>query len=203
MRATGLQYRTYIMECPTGLKRWHRNVALVYSLRLPISWCDCSEVTEAKKLHCSKKHRTTFMACRTGVVYTIPLACGNVYICQTGRCVNVWLLKHCARVKSLAGFGCLVKHCKEYMGCFLIYDATPVTHVGGQIRKREIVEVLEIYRAGDTCVSMPSIALTQKEIDYLSLRDKAQRCREGRWRSFVKKICRLRHGTCPCAMKCS
>lgn len=127
----------------------------------------CPAVTEVKKPHCHTKHRDKFVACRTGVVYTIPLACGKMYIGQTGRCVNERLREHRTTVSSLAGGGLLAKHCKRCEGCFPVYEATYVMHVGGQQKEREIVEALEIDRAGDMCVSTPSIALATKELDYL------------------------------------
>lgn len=40
---------------------------------------------------CGVHHKKEFVACATGVVYSIPLACGKVYIGQTGRCLNIRL----------------------------------------------------------------------------------------------------------------
>ena len=39
---------------------------------------------------------------------------------------------------------------------------------------REIIEAGEIEKLGDRCVSMPSIALTKKEFDFLGVRYDAQ-----------------------------
>lgn len=47
-----------------------------------------------RKCNCSFKDNQKFTKCRIGVVYRLPLTCGNIYIGQTGRCINICLKEH-------------------------------------------------------------------------------------------------------------
>lgn len=127
----------------------------------------CPAVNEEPRQACAKKHGTSFVACKEGVVYRIPLSCGKCYVGQTGRCVNDRLREHRAAVSALAAGGHLADHCRRCPGCTPAFDKTRVLGSARDQTSREIREAFHIYREGVNCVSTPSIALTDKEIGYL------------------------------------
>ena len=115
---------------------------------------------------CSKKHRTKFAECASGVVYEIPLSCGAVYIGQTGRCVNDRAREHAAATRASPS-GHLAIHCNR---C----PCTPVLHdikILARYRDRTSREVHEAYAIRDKgaeCISEASLALSKSEFEYLS-----------------------------------
>ncbi|XP_077516534.1 uncharacterized protein LOC144126337 [Amblyomma americanum] len=121
-----------------------------------------------RKPACPVKHRSPFVSCKVGVVYKIPLSCGRAYTGQTGRCLNERLMEHSNDVSNTAkrnlGVHCLKcpsRPCKP-----LFQDCTALDKNAHQ-STREIMEALHILKLGEDCVSSPSIALTNREVDYL------------------------------------
>ena len=97
-------------------------------------------------------------------MYNIPLSCGQSYVGQTGRCLNVRLLEHNQKVKK-GGDGFLAAHCAECK-CVPLFDSTTVLATHPKDSTRLIIEAAAI--ANGSCISKPSIALTKKELDYLN-----------------------------------
>ena len=119
-----------------------------------------------EKSACSKKHATPFVSCEMGVVYKIPLTCGRCYIGQTGRCLNDRLREHRAAVDAQAAGGHLADHCRR-CGCAPELTTTRVLKKGKDQATREIIEAFAISENERKCVSVASIALSRKELDYL------------------------------------
>ncbi|CAN7980385.1 unnamed protein product [Ixodes pacificus] len=117
-------------------------------------------------VQCDVKHRTPYVACASGVVYQIPLSCGRVYIGQTGRCVNVRAREHSLSLRSSPS-GNLAVYCVRY-------DCTPSFHDIKILSRRKNKTAREIDEAyfmasigADTCVSAPSVALANDEVDFV------------------------------------
>lgn len=115
---------------------------------------------------CTTKHRNKFVPCVQGVVYSLPLSCGKRYIGQTGRCLNERLKEHAYSVSSTVS-GHLGIHCRD-CGCVPEFHLCAVVKRHRDQLTREILEALEIAKLGDACVSRPSVALSEKEVVYLS-----------------------------------
>lgn len=129
----------------------------------------CPAVNGRKRNNaCTRQHDDPFVPCEVGVVYKIPLSCGRCYIGQTGRCLNVRLLEHRAAVDAQAAGGHLAVHCRR-CGCAPAFRATRVLRKGKDQMTHEIIEAVAINANKNECVSVPSIALSQKEYEYLSL----------------------------------
>lgn len=120
------------------------------------------------KRGCSVKHGKQFVACAQTVVYRLPLACGKVYVGQTGRCLNIRLREHHS---SLLGrpYTHLALHCKECQveGCKPLFEKTTVMYRPRGRTQREIVEAYQISREGPLCVSHPSVSLQDAELAFL------------------------------------
>lgn len=131
----------------------------------------CSRVNKTARTmqSCSTKHENRFVDCIEGVVYSVPLSCGKQYIGQTGRCLNERLKEHHYKVtKAISGH--LGLHCRDcsVSGCSPIFSETKVIAKNKHKTTREIIEAAEIARLKDKCVSMPSLTLSQKELDFLT-----------------------------------
>lgn len=124
-----------------------------------------------KRQLCKTKHRTRFVNCINNVVYKIPLSCGACYIGQTGRCLNDRLREHACNVRN-GNDGFLAQHV-SMCGCEVQFDSTVVVDRHKDERTRIIVEAANIARGGSTCVSKPSIALSDRELEFLD----SGRCR--------------------------
>lgn len=120
-----------------------------------------------KKRGCTKKHKQKFVECRQGVVYKIPLSCGNYYIGQTGRCANDRLREHSNKVKKQAADSQLSIHCKKCK-CHPTFEDTTFLSKYHDERARLISEAYHIHNSGEACVSLPSISLLPKEIKFMS-----------------------------------
>ena len=59
-------------------------------------------------------------------------------------------------------------HCRD-CGCKPEFEKCAVVAKHREQLTREIIEANQIQQLGDLCVSMPSVALTKKEIAYLAL----------------------------------
>lgn len=121
---------------------------------------------ESKTPVCTKKHRDRFVQCTDNVVYTIPLSCGASYIGQTGRCLNDRLKEHKYNTTKVVS-GHLGIHCRD-CGCAPRFESTGVMYKSADRLTREVVEALEIKKLGESCVSMPSVLLSEKDVRFLS-----------------------------------
>lgn len=70
---------------------------------------------------CSKKQKTKFAECASGVVYEIPLSCGTVYIAQRGRCLNDRASEHAAAMRASPS-GLLASHCNICLCTHVLHD---------------------------------------------------------------------------------
>lgn len=118
---------------------------------------------------CSKRSDHQVVECKRNVVYKIPFKCGKCYVGQTGRCVNVRLKEHLANLKGrqLTHLALHCARCSMNM-CSPVCNQTDILYVHPNQTTREIVEAWHISRLQSTCVSHPSIALNDKEIDLMN-----------------------------------
>ena len=115
---------------------------------------------------CGTNHvKPTYVPCKCGVVYQIPLTCGNSYVGQTSRCLNVRLKEHNQSLNK-SNVSHLASHCCT-CGCSPLFSDTKVLSSHKCKITREVIEAFHIKRMGDACVSQPSLSLTEKEFDYL------------------------------------
>lgn len=137
-------------------------VSVVFTAPRKLSgMCRMVNATEGARA-CGKKHVTRFVECSVAVVYMIPLSCGKCYIGQTGRCLNDRLREHRASVSAVAAAGHLADHCRRCACKAQFHCARVLRRLRGQ-SDREIYEAFCIKKAGDRCVSAPSLALSNKE----------------------------------------
>ena len=115
---------------------------------------------------CSVKHRTRFVSCAVGVVYSIPLTCGKSYIGQTGRCLNDRLHGHHNNVFSMVQ-GHISIHCRDCRRTPHFNQSKVVARHRVQLT-REVIKAELIHKLGDKCISAPSIALSDQEFDNLA-----------------------------------
>lgn len=122
-----------------------------------------------KKQGCTIKHRTPFVECTEGLVYSLPVTCGKQYIGQTGRCMNERLLEH----KNNFEQACrnLGIHCRDCpsTSCAPVFQKCKALANHKDQLVREIIEAASIASLRDDCVSTPSVALTKKEFDMLKM----------------------------------
>ncbi|CAN7937951.1 unnamed protein product, partial [Ixodes hexagonus] len=128
----------------------------------------CSQVhlgLETVSRHkCNKKLVSPFVPCTSGVVYSIPLSCGRAYVGQTGRCINDRLREHNLSLRSNVG-GHLPLHCRN-CACRPTLENTTIIGRYKEKLTRVIYEAFIIQGLGESCVSQPSVALSQKEISF-------------------------------------
>uniref|UniRef100_A0A6M2D1N9 Putative tick transposon ovary overexpressed n=1 Tax=Rhipicephalus microplus TaxID=6941 RepID=A0A6M2D1N9_RHIMP len=119
--------------------------------------------------NCSKRAGHQVVECKRKVVYKTPFSCGNFYVGQTGRCLNVRLKEHMTNLKGRPETH-LALHCARcsFSACKPLFDQTEVVYVHPNQTTREIVEAWHISRLKDMCVSHPSISLSEKEIELLN-----------------------------------
>lgn len=125
----------------------------------------CAMMHKEKRSVCNKRHAKVFTECTSGVVYEIPLTCGSVYIGQTGRCFNERAREHSLAVRTNTG-GHLDFHCRR-CGCMPSFEDTVFLSKSRNKLQREVVEAYFINKKSDHCVSMPSLTLLQKELQFL------------------------------------
>lgn len=127
----------------------------------------CRAVNEGSKASvCTTNHRDKPVHCAKNVVYSIPLNCGASYIGQTGRCLNERLKEHKYNTtKTISGH--LGIHCRD-CGCAALMENTSIMFKSADRLTREIVEALEIKKLDESCVSMPSVILSDKDIRFLT-----------------------------------
>lgn len=114
---------------------------------------------------CTKNHKTKFVSCAEGVIYSFPLTCGKRYVGQTGRCLNDRLREHnCNAINANSGH--LGIHCRD-CGCSPLLGNCTVLGRSNNKLTREIIEAASIDLLDGVCVSTPSISLSRKELYYL------------------------------------
>ena len=134
----------------------------------------CSAVNQRKdkeensdRNRCQVKHVKRFVTCVKGAVYLIPFSCGRSYIGQTGRCLNIRLREHHSSLKGTA-YSHLAMHCRD-CGCEPCFTDTTVLFQHIDQTSREIVEAYHITKNRSSCVSQPSLTLTNSEMHFLDL----------------------------------
>lgn len=131
---------------------------------------EVSNEAAERPYRCLVRHEEEFVRCETCVVYEVPFTCGMCYIGQTGRCINDRLRAHqydllCAlsdRERDRGGYGSLVHHCLDH-NCSPELDKCVLLARGVDKKAREVVEAIEIRRAGTKCVSRASFTLPISE----------------------------------------
>lgn len=162
----------YMHTFSHGLKKIanRANVNVVFSAPHKL-YSLCKKVNSPSPLStvsCSKKHKSNFVACVEGVIYSFPLSCGKEYIGQTGRCLNDRLREHTNNIVS-ANSGHLGIHCRD-CGCSARMENCAVLGKSKNQLTREIIEAANIARRDSRCVSTPSLTLSAKELNYLGTR---------------------------------
>ena len=114
---------------------------------------------------CAKKHRNKFTDCQSQVVYEIPLSCGRKYIGQTGRSFNDRAREHRLNVQNKSG-GHLADHCRR-CGCAPDFQRSSFLKRASNKLEKEIMGAFLINKAGDQCVSDPSLFLSKDEMAFL------------------------------------
>ncbi|CAN7949255.1 unnamed protein product [Ixodes hexagonus] len=163
----------YMHTISHGLKKiaQRANVEVVFSAPQKLSsLCRKVSSSSVSSVSCSKKHKSKFVPCVEGVIYSFPLSCGKEkqYIGQTGRCLNDRLREHNNNIAN-ANSGHLGIHCRD-CGCSARLDSCVVLGKSTNQLTREIVEAANISRRNSRCVSTPSLTLSEKELDYVNTR---------------------------------
>lgn len=159
----------YFHKISHGLKRVSQKfgVNLVFSAPRKLSGL-CARISGRERdSACKTKHRTEFTKCAVGVVYSIPLACGKVYIGQTGQCLNERLREHANTLRSGTGSN-LALHVRACDRCSPLFHSTSVIGRGKSKHERELLEAFFIKKNERVCVSDPSVFITEKECRFLS-----------------------------------
>lgn len=162
----------YVHGVSHGLKKIAKrvNVRVAFSAPQKLSRLAAKTTSlEKKEPGCQVKHRNRYTECVEGVIYSIPLTCGKQYVGQTGRCVNDRLREHSNNVRQMNS-GHLALHCStcDSAECKPLFERCRVVGRSASQLTREIIEAAEIAKLGDKCVSVPSIALMEKEVRYMS-----------------------------------
>lgn len=115
---------------------------------------------------CSVSYSNKFIECEK-VFYCVPLSCEKKYVGRTGRCVNTRLREHNYNCKQITHPGNLATHCNRCQ-CHPKFDSTKIVSRCHSSKEREIIEAFTMNRNGvDTCVSAPSLSLTEAEVSFL------------------------------------
>lgn len=155
----------YIHKISHNLKR----IASRYDIQVVLSAPDklkrlCSKINRPQQTHslCTVDYKHKYVNCDVNVVYEILCSCESVYLGQTGRCVNMWLREHALALQSSPS-GHLAIHVRDF-ACTPVFNQTRVLKRNHNKRAREIYEAKTIMTK---CISAPSVALSQKEQQYL------------------------------------
>lgn len=151
-----------------------KKVASKYDVQIVLSAPDklkklCPKInnTKGEQGGCQVNHRHKYVECNSRVVYEIPLSCGQVYIGQSGRCINVRLREHDLALKASPA-GHLAVHVRD-CNCTPLFKNTKILKRLNEKTSREICEAHMITRKAGQCISAPSVALSKREIQYLEL----------------------------------
>src|SRR5690606_1789559 len=119
-----------------------------------------NEKEKIEDLEC--KHKTSFVPCKKGVVYSAPFSCGSKYVGQTGKCVNVRLSQHKMNVSTPLGKqGHVPEHILE-CGCSEAFRKSQILYSSHRRTEREVVEAVWIRKEKDI-ISAPSLVIRPKE----------------------------------------
>jgi hypothetical protein len=120
---------------------------------------------EKKDCQKAESTHTEFVECGQGMVYSIPLSCGNNYIGQSGRCINQRLTEHQRDINGSAKVeGKLLKAHVEECGCNIQFQNTKNLRWNNDWISREIEEAYQIQIPSNRAISDPSIKLTKMEL---------------------------------------
>lgn len=159
----------YVHQVAHGIKKTagRYGVRVVFSANNSLNkMCNLvNKPRSAGKDTCTMKHKMQFVPCTMGVVYAITLSCGRKYFGQTGRCINVRLREHHTAVKNHASTN-LAMHCRT-CHCEPMFYETRVIYRNFNQTFREIVEAYHIHINQSACVSQTSVALHDKEVQFL------------------------------------
>lgn len=131
--------------------------------------CILSYPTRMRNPACPIRRKNAYVPCTRGVVYEIPLSCGRHYVGQAGRCINVHLLEHNNEIRNTAIDGQLAAHfkkCDAKPQCLPLFNQAVVLY--SHCKKTNRRGVGDSYRAGNECLSMPSVLLSKKELHCLA-----------------------------------
>lgn len=161
-----VQVIPYIHKLSHSIKKIasRHDVPAVFSAPCKLSKL-CSMTNRERLPECTAKHQNRFTDCAEKVIYDIPLSCGRQYIGQTGRCYNERAKEHSWKVRNNAG-GFLSEHCKR-CGCTPKFKQAKFLSKSKDKTARELVEAFHIKKAGDKCVSKPSLLITDAEVEFL------------------------------------
>lgn len=128
----------------------------------------CPRICGDRKGGCQTSHDSRFVGCATGVVYSVPLLCGKVYIGQTERCINDRLREHALKVKKKEDkYAHLVAHIIT-CGCEARFYETTILGKSTNYTARVALEAFYIHKNSDICISEASILLHSAELNYLN-----------------------------------
>lgn len=116
------------------------------------------------EIHYSRR----YVNCLREIVNQIPFYCSKVYAGQYGRCVNTRLGEHALSLQS-SPFGYLsirVRDCR----CKPLFTHTQIPKRFHGKQARELFKAQVILSKGENYVSAPSLVLSAKKLQYLSLR---------------------------------
>lgn len=129
----------------------------------------CATVNSALRTPrgCDKKHSNHVVSGEQGVVYCVPLSCGKEYAGQASSCLNQRLRERQNNVGKLALSGVLVAHCVR-CGYEPLFSHSRSLAGNTDRLARETLGALEIKIKSKTSVNCRPVALTEKEVQFLS-----------------------------------
>lgn len=143
------------------LKIGNKDVKVVVSVPNCLSSLCKASYHQATKAGCTTKHRESLVECANNVVFALLLTCGKKYIGQTGRHMYIRMQEHANNVRNVdTGNPC--KNCRctaQFSQCYIVASSAKQL-------TQATTEAVKIAKLGDTCVSAPSIDLTNKAINY-------------------------------------
>lgn len=125
-----------------------------------------AEQRKESETTCGVKHETMYVPCAEEVVYKIPMSCGQIYIGQTGRCINTRLKEHANNLEANKS-NHLVDHVRDCQFCFPSLPYCDILYKHPSRLTREIMEAYHMKKKTRLCVSKPSISLYDSEVAYL------------------------------------
>ncbi|KAM7309437.1 uncharacterized protein ISCGN_013068 [Ixodes scapularis] len=149
-------------------RRYDVDVALSCRFRLGSMCRLVNDPQRRSRAGCAKKHKTPFISCATGRVYSIPLSCGAEYIGQTGRCVNDRLGEHDREIKKgdIESQHPFLRHRGACSSCEPRFHNARILGSHRDRYGREIIEAYAMQQASQN-ISSPSLVLSEREAAYL------------------------------------
>lgn len=158
----------YVHTLSHGLKKVanRHEVPLVFSAPNKLQKL-CPRICAQSKRGCSTRHANPFVECSVGVVYSIPMSCGKMYIGQSERCVNDRLREHALSAKKKEDkYAHLVAHISA-CGCEPIFRDTRILGKSKRMSSRLALEAFFIKKNDGACISEASISLHASEFEFL------------------------------------